>query len=60
VPHNQNTKHHLKACYASAYAGRDSGVLLQLGAAQFGHFPLGLWDEQKAAPPPPPSDGGAV
>eukprot|EP00887_Chlorella_sp_A99_P003136 scaffold9.g3136.t1 len=41
-----------RLCYASAYAGRDRGVLVQLGQAQLGHLPLGLHDEAKAQPPP--------
>ena len=41
------------ACYLSAYAGRDRGVLVQLGSEQLGHFPLGFFDEARAAPPPP-------
>ncbi|GBF90143.1 hypothetical protein Rsub_03276 [Raphidocelis subcapitata] len=41
------------SCYLSPYQGRDRGVLLQLGAQQFGHLPLGLFDEGQANPPPP-------
>lgn len=40
-------------CYLSAYQGRSRGVLVQLGSEQHGYFPLGLFDEAKAAPPPP-------
>lgn len=41
------------ACHLSSYQGRDRGVLVQLGTDQFGHFPMGLFDEGKEAPPPP-------
>ena len=41
-----------RLCYATAYNGRDRGVLLQLGQQQLGHLPLGLFDEGMAAPPP--------
>ena len=39
-------------CYVSEYQGKDRGVLVQLGQASLGHFPLGLWDEDmtRAAP----------
>jgi hypothetical protein len=39
-------------CYVSPYRGNDRGVLVQLGQAQLGHFPLGLWDEGMTQPPP--------
>jgi len=32
-------------CYVTAYEGRYRGVLVQLGAEQFGHLPLGIFDE---------------
>ncbi|KAL4529992.1 hypothetical protein Ndes2437B_g08479 [Nannochloris sp. 'desiccata'] len=32
-------------CYVTAYEGKDRGVLVQLGGDQFGHLPLGIWDE---------------
>lgn len=48
VKYNSRTK----LCYMSPYAGRDRGVLLQLAQAQFGHFPLGLFDETMSKPPP--------
>jgi hypothetical protein len=41
-----------RVCYASRYEGRERGVLVQLGAEQVGHLPLGLHDEGMAAPPP--------
>lgn len=41
-----------RTCRASRYAGSDRGVLVQLGACQVGHLPLGLFDEAMAAPPP--------
>jgi hypothetical protein len=39
-------------CYLTLYKGRDRGVLIQLGQAQLGHFPLGFFDEQMSSPPP--------
>lgn len=39
-------------CYVSRYDGRDRGVLVQLGAVQVGHLPLGLHDEAMEAAPP--------
>lgn len=39
-------------CYASAYDGRDRGVLVQFGRSQVGHLPLGLLDEDMTRPPP--------
>jgi hypothetical protein len=45
--------HALQVCYMSPYVGQERGVLLQLGQEQLGHFPLGLWDEDKKNPPPP-------
>lgn len=41
-----------KTCYASAYNGKDRGVLVQLGQEQVGHFPLGLFDEEMSKAPP--------
>lgn len=38
--------------YVSQYGGQCRGVLLQLGQQQFGHFPLGLFDEQMSNPEP--------
>jgi len=38
--------------YLTLYQGRDRGVLVQLGQAQLGHFPLGFFDEQMSSPPP--------
>lgn len=43
---------YLQASSVSLYQGKDRGVLLQLGQSQMGHFPLGLWDEDKTQPPP--------
>lgn len=43
----------LQVCYVSQYTGRDRGVLVQLGQLQFGHFPLGFFDEAMSKPPPP-------
>ena len=42
-----------QVCYLTLYQGRDRGVLVQLGALQLGHFPLGFFDEARANPPPP-------
>lgn len=42
----------LQLCYLSPYQGKDRGVLVQLGQYQLGHFPLGLWDEQRVNLPP--------
>jgi hypothetical protein len=39
-------------CYVTSYQGPDRGVLVSLAQEQFGHFPLGLYDEQMANPPP--------
>ncbi|KAL6747932.1 hypothetical protein V8C86DRAFT_2894255 [Haematococcus lacustris] len=41
-----------QVCYASPYFGRERGVLLQLGQQQFGHFPLGMFDEDMQRPAP--------
>ncbi|KAK9840842.1 hypothetical protein WJX81_008459 [Elliptochloris bilobata] len=41
-----------RTCRAAQYAGRERGVLVQLGACQVGHLPLGLFDEAMAAPAP--------
>ncbi len=38
----------LQNCYVSPLTGKDRGVLLQLGGAQLGHFPLGLFDVEAA------------
>ena len=38
--------------YATSYAGRDRGVLVQLAGKQLGHLPLGLFDESMSAPLP--------
>jgi hypothetical protein len=48
-------KYNARACmaYVTLYEGQDRGVLVQLGQAQLGHFPLGLFDEGMASPPPP-------
>lgn len=40
-----------RSAYASIYFGKDHGVLVQLGQAQLGSFPLGLWDEDQKNPP---------
>ncbi|GFH19919.1 DUF1824 domain-containing [Haematococcus lacustris] len=41
-----------QVCYASPYFGRERGVLVQLGQQQFGHFPLGMFDEDMRRPAP--------
>jgi hypothetical protein len=48
IKYNSRTR----LCYAAPYAGRDRGVLAQLGGAQVGHLPLGLMDEARERPPP--------
>ncbi|PNH04389.1 hypothetical protein TSOC_009444 [Tetrabaena socialis] len=48
LKYNSNTQ----LCYVSRYDGRDRGVLVQLGAMQLGHFPLGFFDEALVKPPP--------
>jgi hypothetical protein len=42
----------VQVCYASQYQGQDRGVLVTLGTRQFGHFPLGLFDEGMDQPAP--------
>lgn len=39
-------------CYVTAYTGRDRGVLVQLAQEQVGHFPLGLFDEDRTREAP--------
>ena len=39
-------------CYVTEYSGTFRGVLVTFGQQQFGHFPLGLFDEAMAKPPP--------
>lgn len=42
----------IRVCYVSPFTGQDRGVLLQMGQMQFGHFPLGLFDEDLSKPAP--------
>lgn len=39
-----------RMAYVTMYEGQDRGVLVQLGQAQLGHFPLGLFDEPRGPP----------
>ena len=39
-------------CYVTLYSGRDRGVLVNLGMQQFGHLPLGIFDEDMKAEGP--------
>lgn len=42
----------MQLCYVSKFEGREKGVLIQMAQEQFGHFPLGLFDEAMKNPEP--------